>query len=72
MWIARTKVTRVLMTGVVAALAAAAVPAAEEDCWWVDEHMGLFCNDGGQALVCEWGFACVMSCGEGVIDVLCE
>lgn len=71
-----SQLRRALMTGVVAALAAMAAPGAaeatSEDCWQTDQHIGLFCNDGGEATVCEWGDACVMSCGEGVVDVPCE
>jgi len=66
------KVRRVLLAGVVAALAATAAPVAADGCWWTYEHLGLFCNDGGQALVCEWGDDCVMSCGGEPVDVACE
>jgi hypothetical protein len=67
-----TRVKQALLAGIVVAVAAANSPAAAEACWWTQQHLGLFCNDGGPALVCEWGDACVMSCGEGILDVPCE
>jgi len=64
-------IRKLLMTAVVAALAA--TPATAEvpaNCEYKPKHGGLFCNDGEDIYVCEdSGGNCAVSCGNGFVPV---
>lgn len=64
-------IRKLLMTAVVAALAATPVAAeADAKCWKTERHVGLSCNDGSKMEVCrDSGGNCAVSCGNGFVAV---
>lgn len=68
-------IRKLLLTAVVAALAATPVAAqAQPDCWTTERHgdkdAGLFCLDGSEIEVCrDSGGNCAVSCGNGFVPV---
>lgn len=67
------KVRNVLMTAVVAALAATPVAAETTvGCSSGPTWGGLFCNDGSDIEFCDNGGGnCTVSCGQGTVPVMC-
>jgi len=66
-------IRKLLMTAV--AVAFATTPAAAEgpaqNCWYTEQHQGLFCNDGSDIHVCETPTGCEADCGSTAVDVDC-
>ena len=64
-------IRKLLLTAVVAALAATPVAAqANAKCWEADRHVGLFCGGGKKIEVCrDSGGNCAVSCGKGFVAV---